>query len=66
MIRGTAAAPAGSCLLDGVILHGYIADQAQMVHLLKNVAMAGGLLERAADGAGRYSVDGCGRGRTGG
>jgi putative oxidoreductase len=33
------------------------ADQNQMIHFLKNVMMAGGLLQIAAFGAGAFSID---------
>ncbi len=33
------------------------ADQNQMIHFLKNVAMAGGLLQIVAFGAGAFSID---------
>lgn len=39
------------------LFHADFADQNQMIHFLKNIAMAGGLLVLAAHGAGRYSVD---------
>jgi putative oxidoreductase len=38
--------------------HHNLADQDQMVHFLKNVAITGGLLQVAAFGAGRFSIDG--------
>ena len=37
--------------------HGNFADQNQMIHFLKNVMMAGGLLQIAAFGAGALSLD---------
>jgi putative oxidoreductase len=37
--------------------HHDFADQNQMIHFLKNVAIAGGLLEVAAFGAGPLSID---------
>jgi putative oxidoreductase len=38
--------------------HHDFADQNQMVHFLKNIALAGGLLQVVAFGAGRFSIDG--------
>lgn len=39
------------------LFHADFADQNQMIHFLKNIAMAGGLLVLAAHGAGRFSLD---------
>jgi putative oxidoreductase len=44
-------------VLTGLLFHSAIADQNQMIHLLKNFAMAGGLLQIAAFGAGSWSID---------
>jgi len=41
----------------GVAFHSNFADQNQMIHFLKNVMMAGGLLQIAAFGAGAISLD---------
>jgi putative oxidoreductase len=38
--------------------HRDFADQNQMIHFLKNIAMAGGLLQVFAFGAGAFSLDG--------
>jgi len=38
--------------------HHDFADQNQMIHFLKNIAMAGGLLQVVAFGAGALSLDG--------
>jgi len=40
-----------------VSFHSNFADQNQMIHFLKNVMMAGGLLQIAAFGAGAISLD---------
>lgn len=40
-----------------IFFHHNFADQNQMVHFLKNVAITGGLLQVAAFGAGQWSVD---------
>jgi putative oxidoreductase len=37
--------------------HANFADQDQMIHFLKNVMIAGGLLQIAAFGAGAFSID---------
>jgi putative oxidoreductase len=37
--------------------HSNFADQNQLIHFLKNVAMAGGLLQVVAFGGGRFSLD---------
>ena len=44
-------------LVTAVSFHGNFADQNQMIHFLKNVMMAGGLLQIVAFGAGAFSVD---------
>jgi len=41
----------------GVSIQSNFADQNQMIHFLKNVMMAGGLLQIAAFGAGAISLD---------
>jgi putative oxidoreductase len=38
--------------------HHDFADQNQMIHFLKNIAIAGGLLQIVAFGAGSFSIDG--------
>ena len=44
-------------LVTAACFHGNFADQNQMIHFLKNVMLAGGLLQIAAFGAGAISVD---------
>jgi putative oxidoreductase len=44
-------------LATAVAFHSNFADQNQMIHFLKNVMMAGGLLQIVAFGAGALSVD---------
>jgi putative oxidoreductase len=44
-------------LATAVSFHSNFADQNQMIHFLKNVMMAGGLLQIAAFGAGAFSLD---------
>jgi putative oxidoreductase len=41
-----------------LIFHAALADPNQFVHFLKNLAIAGGLLQVAAFGAGGFSLDG--------
>jgi putative oxidoreductase len=55
--RWVAAALAGFSIVTGLAFHHAIGDQNQLIHLLKNIAMAGGLLQVVAFGAGTYSVD---------
>ena len=52
-----AAALAAFSIVTAFIFHHALADQNQMIHFLKNFAMAGGLLQFVAYGAGRISVD---------
>jgi putative oxidoreductase len=44
-------------LATAVSFHSNFADQNQMIHFLKNVMIAGGLLQIAAFGAGALSID---------
>jgi putative oxidoreductase len=44
-------------LATAISFHSNFADQNQMIHFLKNVMMAGGLLQIAAFGAGALSLD---------
>jgi putative oxidoreductase len=44
-------------LATAVFFHNNFADQNQMIHFLKNVMMAGGLLQITAFGAGAWSLD---------
>jgi len=55
--RSVAIALAVFSLATAVSFHNNFADQNQMIHFLKNVMMAGGLLQIAAFGAGAFSVD---------
>jgi putative oxidoreductase len=45
------------CIATALVAHAQFADQNQMIHFLKNVAMAGGFLQLAAFGAGAWSLD---------
>jgi len=44
-------------LAAALAFHFQLGDQNQFIHFFKNLAMAGGLLQIAAFGAGRYSLD---------
>jgi len=55
--RAAALALAAFTLVAAIFFHSNFADQNQFIHFLKNVAIAGGLLQVAAFGAGRLSVD---------
>ena len=55
--RLVALALAVFSVATAVTFHAAFGDQNQMVHFLKNLAMAGGLLQVAAFGAGPLSLD---------
>lgn len=44
-------------LATALSFHSNFADQNQMIHFLKNIMMAGGLLQVVAFGAGSFSID---------
>ena len=48
---------AAFAVATAVTFHTALGDQNQMFHFLKNLAMAGGLLQVAAFGAGPFSLD---------
>src|SRR5216683_2008572 len=52
-----AVALAAFSIATALSFHANFADQNQMIHFLKNVMMAGGLLQIAAFGAGAVSID---------
>lgn len=56
-VRLVAAGLAAFSIVTGLAFHNAVGDQNQMIHLLKNFAMAGGLLQVVAFGAGAYSFD---------
>lgn len=60
--RLAALALAAFTLLAAVAFHADFGDQNQLIHFLKNLAIAGGLMQVAAFGAGALSVDGWRRG----
>ncbi|OON60728.1 LysR family transcriptional regulator [Massilia sp. KIM] len=55
--RWVAAVLAVFSIVTGLAFHNAIGDQNQFIHLMKNLAMAGGLLQVAAFGAGAFSID---------
>jgi putative oxidoreductase len=55
--RAVAAVLAAFSVVTALAFHHNIADQNQLIHLLKNLSMAGGLLQVVAFGAGAWSVD---------
>jgi putative oxidoreductase len=55
--RLVAAALAIFSIATALTFHSNLADQNQMIHFFKNFAIAGGLLQVAAFGAGRFSLD---------
>jgi len=55
--RIVALAMAVFCVVTALSFHHNFADQNQMIHFLKNVMMAGGLLQIAYFGAGALSLD---------
>ncbi|MGN8276429.1 DoxX family protein [Pseudomonas sp. SMV71] len=55
--RATAAVLAVFSVFTALIFHSALADQNQFIHFFKNIAMAGGLLQIVAFGAGRFSLD---------
>jgi putative oxidoreductase len=56
-VRPVALALAVFCVATAVSFHSNFADQNQMIHFLKNVMIAGGLLQIAAFGAGAISIE---------
>ncbi len=56
LTRPVAVALAGFCVLSGVLFHS-APDQMNQIMLMKNMAIAGGLLVLAANGAGAWSLD---------
>lgn len=55
--RVVAAALAVFSVATALAFHNALADQNQFIHFFKNIAMAGGLLQIVAFGAGRFSLD---------
>ncbi|NPT60134.1 DoxX family protein [Paraburkholderia elongata] len=55
--RAVSLAMAVFCVVTAMFFHHNFADQNQMIHFLKNVMMAGGLLQITYFGAGAFSLD---------
>ena len=55
--RTVSLAMAVFCAVTALFFHRNFADQNQMIHFLKNVMMAGGLLQITYFGAGAFSLD---------
>jgi putative oxidoreductase len=55
--RAAAAVLALYCVATAVFFHSNFADTDNIIHLLKNVAMTGGLLQIVGFGAGALSID---------
>ncbi|CAG2157535.1 Inner membrane protein YqjF [Cupriavidus yeoncheonensis] len=56
-VRWASLVMAAFSLATAIFFHHNFADQNQMIHFLKNVMMAGGLLQIAYFGAGPWSLD---------
>jgi putative oxidoreductase len=57
LTRAIAFAMAGFALLTALFFHTDFADPDQLIHFLKNVAIAGGFFSLVASGAGPWSLD---------
>src|SRR5215469_13782271 len=55
--RQVAIALALFSVASAVLFHANLADQNQFIHFMKNIAIAGGFLTLAANGAGPISID---------
>lgn len=55
--RTVAAVLAVFSVFTALAFHNALGDQNQFIHFFKNIAMAGGLLQIVAFGAGRFSLD---------
>lgn len=55
--RIVAAFMAAFSIVTALAFHHAFGDQNQLLHFLKNIAIAGGMLQVAAFGAGAYSID---------
>ena len=56
-VRWVAAAMALFCIVAAVFFHNNFSDQGEMINFLKNLGVAGGLLQIVYFGAGPLSVD---------
>ncbi|MDA0790417.1 MAG: DoxX family protein [Proteobacteria bacterium] len=55
--RASALALAGFTFLSAVLFHGNVADPAEQVQFMKNLAITGGFLFLVVNGAGKISLD---------
>lgn len=55
--RVVAAGLAAFSIISALVFHHALGDQNQLFHFLKNLAMAGGLIQVLAFGAGAFSID---------
>jgi len=55
--RVVAAILVAYCFATAIFFHNNLSDLNQLIHFLKNMAMAGGLLQIVAAGAGRFGLD---------
>lgn len=56
--RWAALGLAGFTVVAAVLFHANLGDQNQFINFMKNIAIAGGFLALAAQGAGNLSIDG--------
>jgi putative oxidoreductase len=56
-VRAAATALAVFALVTAATFHAHVADHATAIQFMKNLAIAGGLLQVAAYGAGIFSID---------
>ena len=54
--RVVALVLAAFCVASGIAAHYHPGDTGQMIHFMKNLAIAGGFLQLAATGQGRYAL----------
>lgn len=57
LTRPTALALAVFCVITAFLVHFHPGDQMQMINFMKNIAMTGGFLFVAVEGAGAWSID---------
>ena len=55
--RPAAVALAGFSIVSAALFHANLGDQMQFINFFKNIAIAGGFLALAANGAGAWSLD---------
>ena len=55
-VRAAAAVLAFWCLATAAVAHNNVADPAQQIQLMKNIAIFGGMLQVVAFGGGRFSI----------